>query len=68
MKHKPHEVTWADNQTEGEMLEEVSDYMRQIQAWADLYDQEPPPMSPEAYGVLLDEIAGGEASWIRARQ
>jgi len=33
-------------------------YMCQIQVWADAYDQEPPPMSPEAYGVLLDEIAG----------
>jgi len=51
-------VTWADNQTEGEMLEEVSDYMRQIQAWADLYDQEPPPMTAEEFKTLLDQVSG----------
>ncbi len=44
-----------------ERLPSFAEYMRQIQAWAQAYDREPVPMTPEEFEAILDQVCPEEA-------
>jgi len=37
------------------------EYMDQVKTWAEAYDREPAPMTPEEFGAILDDIHLREA-------